>query len=376
MERKVIEPKAIEPKPRVPALDALRGLIMIVMALDHVRDFFHVDAIRFPPDDLTQTTAALFLTRWITHFCAPFFAFSAGAAAYLWMSHSGRTPADLTSYLWKRGLWLIVLELTAMRVGVFLNPFAGPVLLTILWALGCSMVALAFLCRLPTRLLGVLSVAVILLHNLTDSAGFSNPVWTVFHRQGFVAPGVFVAYPLIPWVFVMAAGYCWGRVLTGEGRARQRWLFQVGGLLTAAFVVIRGINVYGDPQPWSVQGTPLFTVLSFLRCTKYPPSLDFLLMTLGPCLVMLALVDRAQPSQRNPLVTIGRVPLFFFLVHLVLAHLLTIPFAWGSPGAPENRHSLGIGYVAWLMGVGVMYPLCLWFGRVRAGGGAWWLRYL
>ncbi len=363
-------------RPRSTALDAMRGLIMIVMALDHVRDFFHADATKFQPDDLAQTTAALFFTRWITHFCAPFFAFSAGAGAYLWSRTAGRTPADLTSYLWKRGLWLVVLELTVVRVGLFLNPFAGPIVLTILWALGWSMVSLAFLSRVPLPALGVVSTAVIALHNTTDSMGISNPVWTLLHRQGLLTPGVIVAYPLIPWMFVMSAGFWFGQVLDWDADARQRLLVRVGAGLTAAFVVIRAINVYGDPQRWSPQVTPLFTLLSFLRCSKYPPSLDFLLMTLGPALLMIAWFYRIQPSPGNPLVTIGRVPLFYFLVHLVLAHILTIPFAMGAAGAPENRHSLATVYVAWLIVIGVMYPLCKWFGRVKARGGRWWLSYL
>lgn len=382
--------------PRVTALDALRGLVMIVMALDHVRDFFHVDALIFKPDDLSRTTVMLFLTRWITHFCAPVFMFAAGTSAYLWREN-GRTAAELSLYLWKRGLWLVVLELTALRIALNFNPSTGPILLTVLWALGWSMVALAFLSRLPARILLWSSVSVIALHNLADQTPAMAPgsitldVWKILHQQGIINIGgtaIVVGYPLIPWIAVMAAGFCFGQVLLMDAARRQRWLIRLGVGLTMGFICIRLLNVYGDPQPWSVQPSRVFTILSFLRCSKYPPSLDFLLMTLGPATLLLALFYRVNPRGSNPLVTIGRVPLFYFLAHMFLAHLLTIPFALikygramflfqppGNSYPPSYGYSLGTVYFIWLLVVAILYPVCLWFGRLKAKRTSRWAAY-
>src|SRR5882724_12971586 len=302
---------------------------MVIMALDHVRDFFHADAFNFLPDDLSRTTVALFFTRWITHLCAPVFMFSAGASAFLWF-RNGHSNSELSKYLWTRGLWLVLLDLTVFRVAVNFNPLPGPILFVVLWALGWSMVALGLLSRLPVRVLAVLSVLIIALHNLTDGVTSTGLLWSVLHRQALVMVGkvpVVVSYPLIPWIAVMSAGFCFGQLLVMDSETRQKWLLRLGLGFTAAFVVLRFINIYGDPQRWSKQTTAAFTVLSFLRCSKYPPSLDFLLMTLGPGLLLLAWFYRVNPAKSSPLVVIGRVPLFYFTGHLFLAHLLTIPFA-------------------------------------------------
>jgi uncharacterized membrane protein len=330
---------------------------MVIMALDHVRDFFHVHALTFQPDDLSQTTVALFLTRWITHFCAPVFMFTAGASAYLWRQN-GRTPAELSRYLWKRGFMLILLELTILRFAISFQLFDGPVLLTVLWALGCSMIALGFLSRLPVLPLAILSLTVIALHNLADPLGVK-----ILHQPGIISiAGVTVvaAYPLIPWIAVMAAGFSFGNVLVMDPARRERWLLRSGIGLTVGFIVLRLLNVYGDPQPWSTQPSPVFTLLSFLRCTKYPPSLDFLMMTIGPALMLLAWFYRRNIVVSNPLVVIGRVPLYYFLGHMLLAHALTIPFG------PANSYSLGAVYLVWLLVLALMFPACLWFGRRKS----------
>jgi uncharacterized membrane protein len=323
-----------EPQSRIVSVDALRGLVMIVMALDHVREFFHSGAMSFQPEDLTRTTAVLFFTRWITHICAPVFMFTAGLGAFFWLSR-GRTPSQLSRFLWKRGLWLVLLELTVLRFAMNFSLFSGMVLLTVLWALGWSMVALGFLARLPVLVLSILSVAVIALHNLADpvtAAQFGGAawIWNILHQPGVLQMGgvlVLVAYPLVPWFAVMAAGFCFGNVVALDPRERRKWMTRIGLGLTVAFLVIRAINVYGDPQRWSGK-VPGMTVLSFLRCTKYPPSLDFLLMTLGPAILLLALLDRVKLSKVNPLIVFGRVPLFYFLVHFFVVHALTIPFAF------------------------------------------------
>jgi uncharacterized membrane protein len=390
-------------KTRIQSVDALRGLVMIIMALDHVRDFVNAQARLFQPEDLARTTAALFFTRWITHFCAPVFMFTAGLGAFFWMSR-GRTKAELSRFLWTRGLWLVVLELTVLRLAMNLDPFSGLVLLSILWALGWCMVALGFLARLPLRVLAVISVASIALHNLFDGVqaarfGGAAWVWNIVHQQGIFRAGslfALVAYPLVPWIFVMSAGYCFGAVFLLEPPRRRQWMARAGLALTLAFLAIRWLNIYGDPAPWASQPSgAVMTVVSFLRCTKYPPSLDFLLMTLGPALLVLAWFDRLSFANTNPLIVFGRVPLFYFLGHFFLAHSAALAIAWfgygrvdfvwnqlPSIGAKAPAIPAGFGfdlagtYAVWIAVVIVMYPACLWFARLKERRRDWWLSYL
>lgn len=381
---------------RVPSIDALRGLVMIVMALDHVRDFFHRAAMDFLPEDLSQTTTAIFLTRWITHFCAPVFMFTAGAGPYLWLFQGpNRTKPDLSRFLASRGLWLIVLELTVVRFAMFFSITSGVTVLEVIWALGCCMIILALLIYLPVRVLAVFSIVVIALHNLTDPIS-AGRAWDLLHRQDvFKVFGVPVvsAYPLMPWFAVMAAGYCFGEVMTFDETRRRAWMLRIGLALTAAFLVIRGIDIYGDPRPWS---PGVHAVLSFLRVNKYPPSLDFLLMTLGPAILILAFFDRMRWSKRNPLIVFGRVPLFYFVGHLLLAHALTIPaalIAYGHAGfllvnalpsmggdashfPPHFGYSLAVVYAVWILVVLLMYPACRRFANLKARRKDWWLSYL
>ena len=321
---------------RLGSVDALRGGIMIIMALDHVRDMFHNAAASFSPTDLDKTTPILFFTRWITHFCAPVFMFTAGVGAFLWWQR-GRSLGQLSRFLWTRGLWLIVLELTVMRLAHdFSFSMRYPILLLPLWALGSCMVLMAALVRIPIGALAGLSIAVIALHNCLDgidAARFGSAawVWSLVHLAGPFSLGkvvVVAPYPLVPWFAVMAAGFCFGKVLLMEPAARQRIARNIGLGAIAAFVAIRAVNVYGDPGRWAVQRSGTFTVLSFLNTVKYPPSLDFLLMTLGPALLALAFLDRLQWKAGNPLVVVGRVPLFFFVIHFYAIHLLAAAMAW------------------------------------------------
>jgi uncharacterized membrane protein len=397
-------PKGGEPSPparRVGSVDALRGLVMIIMALDHVREFHHAGAMLFQPDDLTRTTPWLFLTRWITHFCAPVFMLTAGLAAFYWMRR-GHTPAQLTTFLAKRGLWLILIDLVLMRLIMFFGLSSGPVILNVLWALGWCMIALALLAHLPSRILAALSIAMILLHNWADSIpaiafGGAAWVWNLIHQQGMFRLGpvmVISAYPLVPWVAVMAAGFCFGRIMVLEPERQRAWTFRIGLALTIGFLLLRGINAYGDPQKWSVQASGTMTVLSFLRCNKYPPSLDFLLMTLGPALLLLSWFSRLSFSERNPLIVFGRTPLFFFVIHFLIAHLLTIPialvrygradFLWqplpsmgGSAATYPAGYGLDLGavYVVWVAVVILMCPLCLWFRGVKERKSWGWVAY-
>src|SRR5215467_9254099 len=287
--------------PRIQSVDALRGAIIILMALDHVRDFTSIAAMSFSPTDLSRTTAALFFTRWITHFCAPVFAFTAGIGAFFWYYH-GRTLSQLSRFLLTRGLWLMFLEVTVLR---FIFSFqwnwkGGLVILTVFWMLGLGMVVLAALVHLPTKILATSSLLVIVTHNFLDSLapqrfGRLSWLWDILHQQAvlpFRGALVVVAYPLVPWVAVMAAGFCFARILLWGPERRRPVLLGLGLALSAAFLILRAWNHYGDPSRWSHQASGLFTVLSFLNTTKYPPSLIFLLMTLGPALIALAFFDR------------------------------------------------------------------------------------
>src|SRR5437867_1661852 len=288
---------------RIASVDFLRGAVMVVMALDHTRGM--VGNATFDAMDLTRTYPALFLTRWITHFCAPVFVFLAGTSAFL-STARGKGRSELSRFLWTRGLWLIVLEFTLVRFGWSFR-LASPVLVgQVIWALGWSMIVLAALIYLPVSVVAFFGIAMIASHNLLDgvqakSFGAFAWLWGILHG-GYhfpVAPGVeFIPiYPLVPWIGVMAAGYGFGCLLLLDQRARRQKLLWLGLGLTGAFVVIRAANVYGDPQPWSMQKDFVFTCFSFVNCTKYPPSLLFLLMTLGPAILLLSVFDWAGVGQ-------------------------------------------------------------------------------
>ncbi len=391
---------------RLPGLDALRGAVMILMALDHTRDFFHIKAMSFSPTDLTKTTPILFFTRWITHFCLPVFMFAAGAGAFLWWRQRNHSKRELSRFLWTRGLWLVLLELTVMQLAYDFNfSLHYTVFLLILWIFGICMIAMAALIYLPAAWLAVLSLAVIALHNCLDrvpapKSGFAAWIWDLIHQPGvltFNGTPVLVTYTLVPWLAVMAVGFCFGHILLREPSARQRIMLRIGLTLTIAFVVIRAINIYGDPAPWSVQKSALFTVLSFLDCTKYPASLDFLLMTLGLALLVLAYFARFSFRAANPLIVFGRVPLFYFILHFYAIHVLAVLMAWlrygntafkfmfnplpsmGGPRQlfpPHFGYSLWVVYVVWIAIVASLYPLCRWYANIKATRRNWWLSYL
>lgn len=384
---------------RATSVDVLRGLIIVIMALDHVRDFF--SSMRFQPEDLQRTTAALFATRWITHFCAPTFMLLAGLGAYLSLSR-GKSKRELSRFLLTRGLWLALLDVTYMRVAMFFNFDFSLVLINVLWALGWSMVLLAALIWLPVRVLAVVSVAGICLHNALDGlspAAFGGLawLWRVLHVPGLLGQPfgavVVSGYVLIPWIFVMSLGYSIGPVFRWESKRRKKVLLWSGAAMIAAFIVIRGLNVYGDPRPWKPQADPLFTVISFLNCTKYPPSLCFLLMTLGPATLLLAVFENWTGRVRNFLLVFGRVPLFFFLLHFPLIHALAAALTYArfgtahwlfenpKTGAPFDAppgfgYSLPMLYLIWMAIVAMLYPLCRWFAEYKRTHRAAWLSYL
>ncbi|HXG88555.1 MAG TPA: heparan-alpha-glucosaminide N-acetyltransferase domain-containing protein [Vicinamibacterales bacterium] len=390
---------------RQTSIDAVRGAVMVIMALDHVRDFFDRAAMIGPPEDLATTTPALFMTRWITHVCAPAFVFLAGVAATRQLRRDG-SKRQLSRYLWTRGLWLVLLEITVMRVALnFRYDAQDLVMLIILSALGMAMIVLAALIYLPPAVVGVTGVAIVALHNLLDpiqarALGNLAPLWMVMFEPGVFTVGgvsVLAGYPVVPWVGVMAIGFSAGRVFDLAPAQRARLLAWSGAALVAAFLVLRAINHYGDPSPWSLQASSTMTVLSFLRTTKYPPSLIFLLMTLGPVLLALAWFERRPADAAHPLVIIGRVPLFYFVGHFFLAHLAASLLAWWHYGdfamaflsgpfpsagvarasfPPGFGYPLWVTYLAWVLVVAAMYPLCRWYGRLKRERPVWWMRYV
>jgi uncharacterized membrane protein len=402
-------------RPRLDSMDFLRGLVMVIMALDHVRDYFHIDARFFDPTDLTRTTPLLFFTRWITHFCAPTFIFLAGTGAYLWAAR-GRTKAELSRFLMSRGLWLIVVELTLVNVAWTYNFTWSFIGLQVIWVIGWSMIVLAAMVWLPLRVVATIGIVMIAGHNLLDgihphpllaaasgAGGTVNPfgkgaltgvvspdatpwdwLWSFLHV--FNPP---IAYPLIPWVGVMAAGYAFGPIMKRPSDERRRACLRLGFALTAAFVVVRWINVYGDPSPWSPQANPVYTVLSFLNTSKYPPSLLYLLMTLGPAIALLGLMDRASGPVVRFFVVFGRVPFLYYVAHLYLIHGLTLVAAAVTGQADPSQlrvfalfypktfgFSLGAVYAIWVGVVLALYPLCWWFARLKASRRDAWLSYV
>lgn len=381
------------PRARLEAVDLLRGVIMILMALDHTRDFFGIPGPS--PTNLAQASAALFLTRWVTHFCAPVFFLLAGTGARL--SLRRRSIPELSRFLLTRGIWLIAAELVLARCFVYQFNFDYQItLLLVLWTAGWAMIVLAALVHLPLPLVTAIGAALIGGHNLFDAVKTANPLWTILHRQGAVLSGdhvVFVAYPLIPWIGVTAVGYGLGHLYSRAADARRAWLLRLGLVATAAFVVIRAINVYGDPAHWTAQPTALFTALSFLNATKQPPSLLYLLMTLGPALLFLRAVDGQTPRLLRPALTFGRVPLFYYLTHFALLHALAVVVCYGRYGtahwmfqSPDLAHypfspppgwgfTLPVVYLWWAAVVIATYPVCQWFGRLKQRRSDAWLSY-
>lgn len=374
---------------RVCSIDILRGLVMVLMALDHVRDFF-TDA-RFDPLDLSQTSAPLFLTRWITHFCAPTFVFLAGVSAHLMSRRC--TRAELSRFLFTRGLWLVVLEVTLMSfVWTFNIRYDHGLFLQVIWAIGVSMIVLAALIHLPVPEIAAYSIVMILGHNLLDgiepqSLGVWAPLWSLLHVSESI-PHAFVAYPLIPWIAVLSLGYCAGALFEIDQRRRTQWLVCLGAASLALFVLLRTSNVYGDPADWTLQDTTLRTLLSFVNLQKYPPSLQYLLLTLGTGSLLLAAFESARGKVSEVLRTFGRVPLFFYVLHIALAHLVAgvIAFAMGfgtallggDPAMQPQEWGFGLPvvYLAWLLVVATLYPACRWFAAVKRRRDDWWLSYL
>ena len=403
------------PRPRLDSVDLLRGIIMVVMSLDHVRDFF--THLRFAPEDLQQTWPMLFFTRWITHFCAPCFFLLAGTGAFL-SSTRGRSAQQIRKVLWTRGLWLVALELTVMGFGWTFLPgwsYGG-----VIWALGWSMVILSVLVRLPIRWLAGVSLAVIALHNLLDyvrpQQGIANVVMSLLHAPNFfpIAPqrAMWIElYSLVPWFAVMGVGYALGALYQFDAERRRTLLVRVGITAIALFCVLRITNIYGNPGgiPCVACGNssgdfapqPSFakTVMSFLDVEKYPPSLQFLLMTLGPSLIALALFERINTAGEGivaafsrVVLAFGRVPMFYYVLHIYLIHLMAggVAVLFHQPTAVMHGgfiaqpngiplgygHSLRFIYLIWAIANVLLYFPCRWFMQYKRTHRQWWLSYI
>ncbi len=379
-------------RPRLNSIDLLRGLVIVLMALDHTRDFFGASGQN--PRDIAQP--ALFLTRWITHFCAPTFIFLAGLSAYLYGTH-GRSTGEVSRFLLTRGCWLIFVEFTLVGFGWNLT-FGGLFVAQVIWAIGGSMIILAGLVYLPRTAIAGVALAVIAGHNLFDgvqagSLGCAFWIWNLLHQPALLEISarvkLLVVYPLLPWPAVMAIGYLIGPLYKRPPEYRSLLLIGAGGALIIGFILLRATNIYGDPVGWSEQATLLGTLLSFIDCEKYPPSLLFLMMTLGPAVILLALFERVDSMAARWFTTYGRVPFLFYVVHLPLLHVLAVLLAWFTLGdvgwmfgsfVPNKPAGYGLSlfgiYVVWISVLLMLYPLCRWFAALKARRHDWWLSYL
>jgi uncharacterized membrane protein len=386
-------------KTRIPSIDLLRGLVMLIMPIDHLREMLHLGHPN--PIDLQTTTAVLFFTRWITHFCAPAFVFLSGVSAYL--AGKRRTREELAGFLIKRGIWLLFVEVFIISLATGLDLFYHEIVLQVIWAIGGSMILLGLLvaAKASPRVIGGIGLVIFLGHNVIDLLHNhtinTNPVWRLFlSANGFdsadaIGHGRFliIAYALLPWTGVMLVGYALGTLYSQDAAKRKRILTTIALALLAFFVVFRAFNIYGDPAPWSMQKNMLFSVMSFLNVTKYPCSLLYLCMTLGFSLLILANTEAAANRLARILIVYGNVPFFYYTCHWFLAQLITIIFffslghhmdeAYRSdfPFSPNNFGlSLAGVYAVWLLLVTVMYFPCRWFSNYKKTHRQWWLSYL
>jgi uncharacterized membrane protein len=389
-------------RPRVSSIDLLRGLIMIIMALDHVRDYLFSASFLYNPLDLAKTDGSVFFTRWITHFCAPIFMLLAGTSAYL--IGQKKTRKQLSAFLLKRGLWLIFLEMVVVNFGWNFNISFPIIFFITIWALGVGMILLAGLIHLPKQVILIFCLLVIATHNLLDNvhvAGNSLPAfgWSLLHDQQFFTwhrEIVLVGYPLIPWIAVMPLGYCLGQLYhpAYDPAKRRKRLLAMGFTAITIFLLLRYSNLYGDPVKWTVQKNALFTLLSFINVNKYPPSLLYILMTTGPALVFLAITENLRGALVRVVSVYGRVPMFYYILHIYLIHLIAM-FAsffvpgqdwkiwilrepiWFTKGLIGYGFSLAVTYLIWISVVIALYPLCRKYDRYKQSHKEkWWLSYL
>jgi uncharacterized membrane protein len=397
------------PKLRVQSIDVLRGLVMVIMALDHVRDFFHkvtldnAGAAATGPTDLATTTPVLFFTRWITHFCAPIFVFLAGTSIYL-MSLK-KTKAELSRFLITRGLWLIIIEVAIITFGWTFNPYYNLLVLQVIWAIGISMIIMGLMVQLPYKIIFVIGFIIVFGHNILDYKSINeglkgSSLANILYFSQFSIVPVFknhvalIVYAFLPWLGVMMMGYCFGKLFAPDVDAawRKTKLLQIGGILLLLFVVLRFINLYGDPVPWSTQPRGVvYTFLSFLNINKYPPSLLFLCVTIGSGILFLALIEKVQNRFTNIMLVYGRVPMLYYILHFYIIHILVVITFYLQgftnkdivpPNAPFFFKPDGLGfnlwgvYAVWIFVVAVLYPVCKKYNKYKSTHDKWWLSYL
>lgn len=392
---------------RIQSVDLLRGLVMVIMALDHTRDFIHDQALVDDPLNLQTTTPWLFFTRFITHYCAPVFIFLAGTSGFF---QSLRKPKkELSAFLIKRGLWLIAVEVFVISFAFTFNPAYNFIFLQTIWAIGVSMIILGVAVWLPFGAVLALGTLLVFGHNLLDyyeasvlskDAEAPFPVWyQLLHRPGGFHvnwPGshaFWILYPFLPWTGLMMLGFCFGKIFTWPASKRVQWLTLLGGALILFFILLRASNAYGDPQPWSPQNTTLKSFFSFINVTKYPPSLLFLALTIGPAMLFLAWAGEGKSKLAKIITVFGRVPFFYYVLHFFLIHLIAAvlflarghSFAAGTQGLPGfpfkfvmpgEGYGLAVVYLVWIAVVVLLYPLCNWFNEYKKTHKHWWVSYL
>lgn len=383
---------------RVTAIDVIRGLVMVIMALDHVRDLLHTSALTQNPTDLATTTPAIFLTRWITHLCAPTFLFLSGTSAYL--SLRKRNDESARQFLRKRGLVLLLLELTVVNFAFWFDIHFHSLMLQVIYAIGGGLIVLSFVAKLPVKWISIIGLVIVFGHNILQLVPtFADPAarlgWALFFRTDFFSVSssfaLLVGYPLIPWLGIMLVGFAFGALMERPIDKRKPLLFRIGLGALVLFVLLRFLNLYGDPAPWSAQKHGLFTFLSFMNVTKYPPSLLYDLVTLGLMLVFFSVIDGVNNSFTGWMTVYGKVPMFYYILHWYLVHLsmLAMSFLQGYSvadipsgplnfGRPEGAGiSLGGVYAVWFSLVILLYPACKWYGRYKADHPEIsWLRYV
>jgi uncharacterized membrane protein len=387
-----------DPKQRISSLDLVKGLAMIIMALDHVRDFVHAPAFLFDPADPERTSLAIFFTRWVTHFCAPAFSLLAGMSAYL--VGKRKSKGELSAFLLKRGIWLIFIELTLVNFGWLFDFSHGTILLQVIWSLGISMIVLAGLVYLPRNFVLIFSVVLIFWHNLLDDVGSDDSIgWALLHQLNIFMLSdnlmFVVGYPIIPWIAVMSLGYVLGSYYDGnvDAGTRKRTFNLMGAMAIVLFVTLRWSNVYGDPVEFQRFGAISKNLVSFLNPTKYPPSLSFLLMTLGGTFLLLANSEKWKGKAVDFVSTFGRVPFFYYIIHIYLIHLIAFGLAtltgfgweknmvlvtWGISENPIPGYGfpLWVVYVVWVSVILLLYPICRKFDQYKQGNkDKWWLSY-
>ena len=385
---------------RIHSIDILRGLVIILMAIDHIRDMWALEP--FPPEDMANTSTGYFLTRWITHFCAPVFVFLAGTSIFLYLQKV-KDKKLVSKFLLKRGLWLILVEVIIINWAWSWKLFWSNwgVLLQVIWVLGICMIVMAFLIRLSNKILLTLSLFIIAGHNLLNfitpnDFGNFDWFWKLFHEGGWISLtqdnsfGIFVVYPILPWIGVMTAGFVFGRVLLWDSEKRIKLLLKLGLGCILVFILLRYSNLYGDTGIWQSQKNGLFTFLDFLNTQKYPPSFLFLLMTLGPSFLALILFEKWKNKLFNVFKIFGRVPFFFYILHFPVIHFASMLYfkiakgEWfdltnsgASTNWPEYYHpSLVRLYVVWIATVIGFYFLCKWYDNYKSRKNYWWLKYL